>query len=135
MLYHSFYDHNYRLTWSNLFTCLSNALCKYISDHTIMLAKGHLAESNITLINCIPCWTNAPYTIHMALCRVEDVDAFACDDEVCALTAWIRFRTNISTPTTGITAAIQAHTAKSKGAKSEKMFILSSGFLIRIPTE
>jgi len=32
-------------------------------------------------------------------------------------------------------AAMQAHTAKSNGAKREKMLIFSSGFLMRIPTE
>lgn len=70
----------------------------------------------------------------MALCRVEEAEGLDWE-AFCALTAWIRFKTNIRTPTIGMAAAIQAHTAKSKGAKREKMLIFSSGFLIKIPTE
>lgn len=48
---------------------------------------------------------------------------------------WIRASRKISRPTTGMAAAMQAHTARSKGAKSEKMLIFSSGLRSRIPTE
>lgn len=87
----------------------------------------------------LPCCTNAPYTTQMALCReLEMLEAcwwwggwggfwFRRD--------WIRASRKMSTPTTGMAAAMQAHTARSKGAKSEKMLIFSSGLRRRMPTE
>ena len=62
----------------------------------------------------------------------EDVEEAEEEEEersVCS-----RLRRKISTPTTGMAAAMQAHTARSKGAKREKMLIFSSGLRIRMPT-
>ncbi|TNN69640.1 hypothetical protein EYF80_020130 [Liparis tanakae] len=49
--------------------------------------------------------------------------------------AWMRLSRKIIMPTTGMAAAMHAHTAKSNGASREKMLIFSSDLRIRIPTE
>lgn len=75
----------------------------------------------------------------MALCSVPDPTplagwpggAFWLEEERSACSLLSR---KMSTPTTGIAAAIHAQTARSNGANSEKMLIFSSGFRSRMPT-